>query len=101
MTNPANSVSDPSRAPVITCPAGILQGSVVGGVERYCGIPYAHAPVGPLRFAPAKRLQGWAGERDATGFGHASAPPFDGSAADLEEFGGTEPDVFGLATKTA
>lgn len=45
--------------------AGTLTGVREAGVCRYSAIPYAEAPVGPLRFAPP-RPAAWRGGRDAT-----------------------------------
>jgi para-nitrobenzyl esterase len=46
--------------------AGKVRGTVVDGICRFYGIPYAAGPVGPLRFQrPAKPLP-WTGERDTT-----------------------------------
>jgi len=38
-------------------------------VYSFLGIPYAQAPVGPLRFQPPHPIQVWSGQRDATEFG--------------------------------
>ncbi|MFC4277199.1 carboxylesterase/lipase family protein [Achromobacter aloeverae] len=46
-------------------PQGTLSGIRDQGVCRFSAIPYAEAPVGPLRFAPPRPAQ-WRGERDAT-----------------------------------
>lgn len=51
---------------------GTLTGVRAGGVCRYGAIPYAQAPVGPLRFAPPQP-PAWRGDLDATGRG-AVAP---------------------------
>lgn len=57
--------------PIVTLPQGRLRGQERDGVSRFLGIPYAAAPIGPLRFqAPAPH---WLGERDATVF--AATPP--------------------------
>ncbi|HYG42383.1 MAG TPA: carboxylesterase family protein, partial [Bordetella sp.] len=44
---------------------GSLTGSVENGVCRFSAIPYAQAPVGPLRFAPPLPAS-WHGDRDAS-----------------------------------
>jgi len=51
---------------------GKLEGASEGGVSRFLGIPFARPPVGPLRFRPPQRPEGWSGVRDATRFGPAS-----------------------------
>lgn len=49
--------------------SGSLQGKQVGSTREYLGIPYAKAPVGPLRFAPPQPAEPWTGVRDATAYG--------------------------------
>lgn len=53
--------------------SGKVRGSVVDGVCRFYGMPYAAAPVGANRFAAPIAHPGWSGERDATQKG-ANAP---------------------------
>lgn len=48
---------------------GTLRGNVATDHRLFAGIPYAAAPVGPLRFAPPAPAPGWAGVRDASVFG--------------------------------
>ena len=50
------------------------------------GIPYAAAPVGPLRFAPPERPPAWGGVRPATEYGPI-APQLRGP---LDRFMGTD-----------
>lgn len=57
------------RAPdpaLVELAAGTLRGTVASGHRLFAGIPYAAAPVGPLRFAAPVPAPGWAGVRDAT-----------------------------------
>ncbi|OBB02236.1 carboxylesterase [Mycolicibacterium fortuitum] len=46
--------------------AGTLRGTVASGHRLFAGIPYAAAPVGPMRFAAPVPAPGWTGVRDAT-----------------------------------
>jgi para-nitrobenzyl esterase len=73
----------------IVCPAGVARGLADpgDGLERFFGLPYAHPPLGPLRFAPARVLATWEGPLDATRFGAASAQVFDPREARYEDFG--------------
>jgi len=59
---------------IIETPSGAVRGvrlSVPGGssVLRFTGIPYAAAPVGPLRWKAPQPEPRWQGVRDATHFG--------------------------------
>src|SRR5437764_602794 len=50
--------------------AGLVRGvEASDGVYAFRGVPYAEAPVGPLRFKPPARREPWDGTRDATRFG--------------------------------
>ena len=48
---------------------GTLRGTWHDDVARFAGIPYAEAPVGPLRFRPPAPPKPWEGVRDASTFG--------------------------------
>ena len=63
---------------------GRVRGTVEGGVAVFRGVPYAQAPVGPLRFAAPVAPVPWDGERAATAYGPA-APQIglDGVAAEI------------------
>jgi para-nitrobenzyl esterase len=56
---------------MIHIPAGDLVGVVEGQAVSFKNIPFAAAPVGPLRWAPPKPAPAWKGQRDATAFGPA------------------------------
>jgi len=49
--------------------AGRLAGFEKEGILRFCGIPYAKPPVGPLRWRMAEPAEPWAGVREALRFG--------------------------------
>ncbi|TQJ30086.1 carboxylesterase/lipase family protein [Microbacterium sp. SLBN-146] len=59
-------------APVATTSAGDVRGvwrGTPGASAAFLGIPFAEAPVGPLRFAAPVPHEPWEGVRDATAFG--------------------------------
>lgn len=71
-------VSAPSQAasgPVVDSPAGRAEGVTGEGVNVFKGLPYAQAPIGPLRFHAPLPLARWQGVRDATRFGPACFQP--------------------------
>ena len=55
--------------PVITAPAGKLQGHVVDGVHRFLGIPYAQPPFGERRWRAPERRPSWSGVFQAGAYG--------------------------------
>lgn len=57
--------AEPGPAVVQTA-AGALRGVVAPGYRVFNGIPYAAAPVGPLRWQPPQPAAPWPGVRDAT-----------------------------------
>src|SRR5262245_11168590 len=59
--------------PVVTTTSGAIRGVTEDGVRRFLGIPYAAAPVGPLRFQAPVPPEPWDGVRDAVEFG--ATPP--------------------------
>jgi para-nitrobenzyl esterase len=73
--------------PVVVLGAGAIRGREVDGIASFKGVPYAAAPVGPLRFAAPRPPEPWADVRDATAYGPtppkpAYAPPFDTMLSD-------------------
>jgi para-nitrobenzyl esterase len=56
-------------------PNGMLRGEAVGKLHVFRGIPYAQAPLGPLRWRPPLPAQKWAGTRAAVKFGPACVQP--------------------------
>ncbi|MFB2582305.1 carboxylesterase/lipase family protein [Herbiconiux sp. P15] len=65
-------------------PSGGARGSAdgAGSVRRWLGIPYAAAPVGPLRFRRPQPVAAWEGVREAQAFGPA-APQHENKAVRL------------------
>jgi para-nitrobenzyl esterase len=62
-------------APTVEAPAGTVEGKSVGKLSLFKGIPYAEAPVGPLRWKPPVALPAWQGVRKAQSFGAACIQP--------------------------
>lgn len=62
-----------TQPPVITTALGAVRGSVVDGVNRFLGIPYAAPPFGANRLRPPQPVELWSGVRDATTYG--AKPP--------------------------
>ncbi|MGW0908674.1 carboxylesterase/lipase family protein [Streptomyces sp. NPDC002853] len=67
---------------VVDTACGPVRGTVENGIAVFRGIPYAAAPVGPLRFAPPAPVPPWDGVLDTTAFGptcpkNPYAPPLD------------------------
>jgi hypothetical protein len=61
----------PARAQTpatVTTDTGALAGKTSDGVTAYKGIPYAQAPVGPLRWRAPQPVVPWNGVRQATAF---------------------------------
>lgn len=61
--------------PVVTAPVGQVRGALEGPIAVFKGIPYAAAPVGPLRWQPPRAVAAWSGVRDATKFGPSCYQP--------------------------
>jgi para-nitrobenzyl esterase len=59
-------VDVPADPGVVQTNSGALRGMVSSDHRLFAGIPYAAAPVGPLRWQPPVPASGWAGFRDAT-----------------------------------
>jgi len=49
--------------------SGVLAGRLEEGLAVFRGVPYARAPVGPLRWREPEREPAWSGARDAGRFG--------------------------------
>ncbi len=67
--------SSASATPVVTIADGAVRGKSTGTADAFLGIPYAAAPVGPLRWRPPQPVARWSGERDATKFAPHCAQP--------------------------
>jgi para-nitrobenzyl esterase len=63
------------RPPVVSAPAGRVQGEAAGGVRAFKGIPYARPPVGALRWKPPVPMPAWTETRAATQPGAACIQP--------------------------
>jgi para-nitrobenzyl esterase len=63
--------SDPPRAPParVVIDAGPLKGRQEGDLAVFRGVPYAAAPIGPLRWRPPQPVTAWTTERSAERFG--------------------------------
>ena len=63
--------SDPPPAPParVVVDAGPLKGRQEDGLAVFRGVPYAAAPVGPLRWRPPQPVAAWTTERPAERFG--------------------------------
>ena len=55
--------------PVVATTRGRVRGFTRGTTAVFLGIPFAQAPVGPLRFAAPVPPEPWEGELDATAYG--------------------------------
>ncbi|HEX3514746.1 MAG TPA: carboxylesterase family protein [Trebonia sp.] len=53
------------NAPIVSTQAGPVRGRFHDGIENFVEVPYAAAPVGPLRFKPPQPLYPWAEVRPA------------------------------------
>lgn len=60
------------RLATVRVTGGIVRGVRVGRSRVWRGVPYAAAPVGPLRFRAPQPVQPWPGTRDASSYGQIS-----------------------------
>jgi para-nitrobenzyl esterase len=69
----------PERGPLVTAPAGAVEGRFEGALRVFKGISFAEPPVGVARWAPPQAAPAWSGVRAATDFGpacvQATRPP--------------------------
>lgn len=61
--------------PVVAAPAGTVEGTTVGELDVFKGIPYAVPPVGKLRWKAPEPLPRWQGVKQATAFGPGCITP--------------------------
>ncbi|MEU0227276.1 carboxylesterase family protein [Streptomyces sp. NPDC006284] len=68
----SSAVAEPALPEAVTTSSGDIKGNAPdsSGVVSYKGIPYAAAPVGPLRWRSPQPPESWSGVRDATAFGN-------------------------------
>ena len=55
-----------SAAPVVKVANGEVSGAVEDGIASWKGVPFAAAPVGPLRWRAPQPAANWNGVRSAT-----------------------------------
>lgn len=82
-----------AQAPVkATVESGVVVGEASERAHVFRNVPYAAAPVGPLRWAPPKAAPRWSGERDATKNGPSCPQPMNADGAP-NAFGGANGPV--------
>lgn len=64
--SPASAPAPAERSAVVQTASGAVRGVLAPGYRVFDGIPYAAAPVGPLRWQPPASPVPWQGVRDAT-----------------------------------
>ncbi len=64
-----------ARGPIVTTPAGALEGRRDGTLRVFKGIPYASPPLGEARWRPPSSMPRWSGVRKAMDFGPACSQP--------------------------
>lgn len=65
--------SNPAGARIVATDSGRIEGDTVNGVDRYLGVPYAAAPIGPLRWRAPQPAHPWSEVRSALHAGSACA----------------------------
>ncbi|MET3892177.1 para-nitrobenzyl esterase [Bosea sp. OAE506] len=77
MLHHASREAAPDERVIVDTPFGRLCGGRSGEILCFKGVPYAAAPVGPLRFRPPQPIPPWAGTREALGFAPVAPQPPD------------------------
>jgi para-nitrobenzyl esterase len=89
--------ADADTAPVVTSPAGAVQGASDGTTRVFKGIPYAVPPVGQGRWRPPAAMPPWQGVKAATEFGPACVQPsFKFKSVYTQDIGTTSEDCLTL-----
>ena len=84
-------------APVVTSPAGAVQGLTDGATRVFKGIPYAVPPVGQGRWRPPVAMPPWQGVKSAVEFGPACVQPsFKFKSVYTQDIGATSEDCLTL-----
>ncbi|HEY6619012.1 MAG TPA: carboxylesterase family protein [Steroidobacteraceae bacterium] len=73
--SPLPSNSGIVQGPIVTTPAGALEGRREGALRVFKGIPYASPPVAEARWRPPTSLPRWSGLRETLEFGPACTQP--------------------------
>jgi len=86
-----------AAGPVVTPPAGSVEGVDVGGTRVFNGIPYAVPPVGQGRWRAPMAMPPWQGVKTAAEFGPACVQPsFKFKSVYAQDIGATSEDCLTL-----
>lgn len=75
---PLSGNATPDQGLVRRTDSGQVAGKSIEGVREFLGIPYAQAPVGPLRWREPQPMKSWSGTRSARTFGANCMQQMDG-----------------------
>ena len=78
--SPLPPASRTPRGPIISTPAGDLEGRREGTLRVFKGIPYASPPIGEARWRPPTDMPRWTEVREAKDFGPACTQPTPGDS---------------------
>lgn len=67
--------SEAGSGPIVSAPAGQMEGTTEGSLHIFKGIPYAEPPVGAARWKQPMPMQRWPDIKKTTQFGPACAQP--------------------------